>query len=59
MDQAEIRKRRADIDAALADLQVQHSHALAASDVEEEIQVQQKMSDLLQQKEDLQAKLSA
>ncbi len=59
MDQSEIRKRLADIDTELADLQVQHSHALAASDVDEEILVQQKMSDLIQQKEDLQAKLSS
>jgi hypothetical protein len=59
LDKAEIRKKFAEIGTKLSELELQHRRAIAASDDEQVQRIQKKMSDLIRQKEKLQAKLSA
>lgn len=59
MDKAEIRKEFAEIGTKLSELELQHRCAIAASDDEQVQQIQEKMSDLIRQKEELHAELSA
>ncbi len=58
MDKAKIRKKITEIEAKLGELELQHDRAVAASDLEQTEKLQEKMGGLVQQKEDLQAKLS-
>lgn len=58
MDKAKIRKKIIEIEAKLGELELQHDRAVAASDLEQTEKLQEKMSGLVQQKEDLQAKLA-
>ncbi len=58
MDKAKIRKKISEIEAKLSELELQHDRAVAASDLEQTEKLQEKMGGLVQQREELQAKLA-
>ena len=58
MDKAKIRKKITELEAKLGELELQHDRAVAASDLQQIEELQEEMGDLLQKKEEMQAKLA-
>ena len=57
MDKADIRKKLAEIEVKISEIELQHDRAVAVSDLEQTEKLQEEMGDLVQQKEELQARL--